>query len=657
MNSNLQNQYMSKLRAFSEILSIFIILISILFLIGWAFNIEILKTPGSDFSTIKSNTAFSFLLIGIIIWLLQEKRVNSRNILISRILSLIILLIGSFTLFEYISSINLGIDQILFSEPHDAFQTGALNRMSLVAVSSLLLISISLLTIDKEEKGNFHLFQLLIILVGLISFLVLLGYLYQTTIYPILNTTAPSLYGSVMLFIIFLAIIASRPNKGFMKILTSKGVAGVFARRIIPSIIIIPLILGWLRLLGEHMGLYDAEFGTAITIFFTILILAILVWLSIVSIDNIDVKRFQAEENIKRQAELINLTHDAIFVRNMDDEITFWNKGSEETYGWSRDEALGRVTHDLLQSEYPEPLDEIQEDVLNYGQWDGELTHKKRDGTSIMVLSRWSLQKDESGKPLGFLEINTDITKRKEAQEKLKELVEELKRSNYELQQFTYITSHDLQEPLRSIASFAQLLGRRYNGKIDSSADEYIDFIVDGAMRMKEMIQGLLEYSLVGKGENFQLTDVNETIDIVLSNLKRLIDENEAEITHERLPTVTADSRQLVQIFQNLIVNAVKFKKPETRPKIRISAYLDTKKKEYIFSVSDNGIGIEKQYSDKIFDIFKRLHTIDEYRGTGIGLAICKRIVEHHGGKIWVESKYGAGSTFYFTIPINPVNS
>ena len=210
-----------------------------------------------------------------------------------------------------------------------------------------------------------------------------------------------------------------------------------------------------------------------------------------------------------------------------------------------------------------------------------------------------------------------------------------------------------MQEPLRSIASFAQLLGRRYKGKIDSSADEYIDFIVDGAMRMKEMIQGLLEYSLVGKGENFQLVDVNETIDIVLSNLKRLIDENEAEITHERLPTVTADSRQLVQIFQNLIGNAVKFKKPETQPKIRISAYLDTKKNDYVFSVYDNGIGIEKQYTDIIFDIFKRLHTIDEYRGTGIGLAICKRIVEHHGGKIWVESEYGVGSTFYFTIPIN----
>ncbi len=651
MSSCPQNHYISKLQVFSEVLSIFIILISLLFIIGWVLDIGILKTPGSDFSTIKSNTAISFLLIGMTIWLLQEKRVNPRNLLIARILSLIVLLIGSFTLFEYISGIGLGIDQLIFREPGGAFQTGALNRMSLLAASSFLLIGISLLTIDKKEKGNFHIFQLLIILVGFISFLIVLGYFYQTTVYPISNTTVPSPYGSIMLIVIVFAILTSRPVKGFMEILTSNRIGGIFGRRIIPGIVIIPLFLGWVRLLGEKSGLYDAEFGTAITIFSTILILTILIWLSIVSIDKIDIMRLTAEENTKRQADLINLTHDAIFVRNMDDEITFWNKGSEENYGWSQEEALGKVTHKLLHAEYPKPLDGIQEDVLNYGQWDGELIHKKRDGTSIMVLSRWSLQKDENGKPLGFLEINTDITKRKEAQEKLKELVEELKRSNYELQQFTYITSHDLQEPLRSIASFAQLLERRYKSKIDNTADEYIDFIVDGAMRMKEMIQGLLEYSLVGKGENFQLTDVNETIDIVLSNLKRLIDENEAEITHERLPTVTADSRQLVQIFQNLIGNAIKFKKPEIQPKIYISAYLDARKNEYVFSVSDNGIGIEEQYSNKIFEIFKRLHTIDEYRGTGIGLAICKRIVESHGGKIWVESELGKGSTFYFTIP------
>ncbi len=429
MNSNPQNQYAFKLQTFSEVSSVFIILVGVLFLIGWAFDIGILKAPGSNFPTIKSNTAFSFILIGICIWLLQEKRLNQRNLMIARILSIIVLLIGLFTLSEYITGFNLGIDQILFIESGGAFQTGALNRMSLVAALSLLLVGISLLTIDKRDNRNFQLFQLLTVLVGLISFLIILGYLYQTAIYPLRNTTAPSPYVSAVLIIIALAIMASRPKRGFMEILMSNRIGSVFGRKIIPSIILIPLIIGWLRLLGEKAGFYDAEFGTAITIFSTIVLLIILVGLSIISIDKTDIKRIRAEENIKKQANLLNLTHDAIFVRNLDDEITFWNNGSEKTYGWNQREVLGRVTHELLQAEYPKPLDQIQEDVLNYGQWDGELKHKKRDGTPIIVLSRWSLQKDENGNPTGFLEINTDITKRKDVEEKLKKSVDELKPS------------------------------------------------------------------------------------------------------------------------------------------------------------------------------------------------------------------------------------
>lgn len=653
MNSNIQNQYNSKLETFSEVSSILIVLISILFLIGWAFDISILKTPGPNYSTIKSNTAFSFLLIGISIWLLQKKRINSRNILIARILSVIVLSIGSLTLFEYISGVNLGIDQIIFSEPRGAIQTVALNRMSIVAASSFLLIGISLLMIDMEKNRNFQVFQFFIILVGLISFLVVLGYFYQTTIYPVRNTTAPSPYGSIILIVITLTVLASRPDRGFMELLTSERVSGIFGRRVLPIIIIVPLILGWLRILGEQIGLYDAAFGTAIAIFFTILIMIILIWSSILSIDRIDLRRMMAEENIRRQAELLNLTRDAIFVRNLENKITFWNKGSEETYGWNENEVLGKVIYELLQAEYPKPLEDIQADVLSYGQWNGELKHKKRDGTPIIVLSRWSLQKDENGNPIGFLEINTDITKRKNAEKKLKKLVGELKRSNYELQQFTFITSHDLQEPLRSIASFSQLLEMRYKNKLDKEADEYIKFVVDAAVRMKEMIQGLFDYSHIGtQKEKCEPLNVEDVLKQVLSHLNTLIEENNAYITYDSLPLIIADKEQIAKLFQNLIENAIKFKKPDASPKIHISAYLDEEKGEYIFSVADNGIGLESQYSDKIFEIFKRLHTIDEYRGTGIGLAICKRIVERHGGRIWVESSLGNGAIFYFTIPV-----
>jgi|GEM_PF-803633 len=236
-------------------------------------------------------------------------------------------------------------------------------------------------------------------------------------------------------------------------------------------------------------------------------------------------------------------------------------------------------------------------------------------------------------------------------EEKMKKLITELKRSNDELQQFAYITSHDLQEPLRTIASFTQLLERRYRNKLDEDADEFIDYIVKASIRMKQMILDLLEYSRVARLEKkCEPLNVEDVLVNVLDNLNLLIKENNAEITYESLPAIMADSGQLFRVFQNLIENAIKFKKEDENPKIHISAYIDKENNEYVFSVADNGIGIEDQYFDRIFTIFQRLHTVEVYGGTGIGLSISKRIIESHGGRMWVESEPGVGSTFYFTI-------
>ena len=259
---------------------------------------------------------------------------------------------------------------------------------------------------------------------------------------------------------------------------------------------------------------------------------------------------------------------------------------------------------------------------------------------------------DENGETNTVLSVSHDITELKRTENQLKETITELERSNEELQSFAYITSHDLQEPLRNIASFAQLLQGRYKGKLDEDADEFLNFMVEGAIRMKNMIQGLLEYSRIDKTDTgFKETNMNLKVEKAIENLQSIINESSAEITHDNLPAVVANPNQMIRIFQNLISNAIKFRKPQYPPKIHISC--KKKKDEYIFSVSDNGIGIEKQYIDRIFEVFKRLHTMDEYEGTGIGLAIVKRIIEHHGGKIWVESELGKGSTFYFTLPIS----
>ncbi|MGZ7068487.1 MAG: sensor histidine kinase, partial [Methanobacterium sp.] len=269
----------------------------------------------------------------------------------------------------------------------------------------------------------------------------------------------------------------------------------------------------------------------------------------------------------------------------------------------------------------------------------------------------------------GSVVVGRDITKIKKAEKALKdahdtleeqvkertselsEAIKSLERSNTELQQFAYAASHDLQEPLRTIASFTQLLKRRYKGQLDSDADEFMDYTVDAARRMQNLIKGLLRYSRVTSGgEEFKLINTNEIVKEVIDDFKLSIRENEAVITCDKLPDVCADERLFTQVFQNLIGNAIKYRKPEESPMIHISARREGH--DYIFGVSDNGIGIDPQYFDRIFMIFQRLHTRETYEGTGIGLAIVKKIVDRHGGHIWVESEYGKGSKFYFTIPI-----
>jgi PAS domain S-box-containing protein len=247
--------------------------------------------------------------------------------------------------------------------------------------------------------------------------------------------------------------------------------------------------------------------------------------------------------------------------------------------------------------------------------------------------------------------LKVEVAERVEAQRRLGELVAELERSNRELEQFAYVASHDLQEPLRMIASYVQLLQRRYAGKLDEDATEFIGYAVDGASRMKQLINDMLAFSRVGsRAKPFRLTDLNRVLELVLANLQAAIKDTGASVVVEPLPELKVDELQIAQLFQNLISNALKFRKPGTPPEVRVSA---EKQGEYWqFNVRDNGIGIDPKYCNKIFVIFQRLHAKTEYEGTGIGLAVCKKIVDRHGGRIWVESEPGNGSAFKFTLPV-----
>jgi len=292
-----------------------------------------------------------------------------------------------------------------------------------------------------------------------------------------------------------------------------------------------------------------------------------------------------------------------------------------------------------------------------------------RDREVIWVRDEATLVRDDEGRPMFWQGVMFDITEQKRYEEKLAALVEELRRSNVELEQFAYVASHDLQEPLRMVASYTQLLARRYEGKLDAEADEFIGYAVDGANRMQKLINDLLTYSRVGtRGRELVPTDSGAAFEAACANLRKAIEEAEAEVvlsSSEELPVVRGDHTQLVQLFQNLIANAIKFSREGKPVRVEVgssplgrgssggsssSSGGTSKEGEYLFWVKDNGIGIEERYRERIFRIFQRLHGKEEYGGTGIGLAVCKKIVERHGGRIWVDSEVGEGTTFHFTL-------
>jgi PAS domain S-box-containing protein len=353
------------------------------------------------------------------------------------------------------------------------------------------------------------------------------------------------------------------------------------------------------------------------------------------------------EENFKAVTENAN---DAIIVTLGNGLHVFANRRASEITGYSFKEiaAIG-----LKGYAHPDELPKLNErikkrlageDVPN--QYETVIINKQGKAVPIEITAAKSLWQ---GQPSDIVIIR-DITERKQSQETLKKSLIDLERSNEELEQFAYVASHDLQEPLRMVSSYTQLIERRYKDKLDQDANDFINFAVDGANRMQRLINDLLDYSRVTtRGKKFESVDINSIIGQVFIYLQHRIEETHAIISQDDLPIIDADEIQIQRLFQNLIDNAIKFRGKEI-PIVNISAYRESN--FYVFTVSDNGLGIDQQYSDKIFQIFQRLNTSREYPGTGIGLAICKRIVERHGGKIWFESEMGKGTTFFFTIQI-----
>jgi PAS domain S-box-containing protein len=364
----------------------------------------------------------------------------------------------------------------------------------------------------------------------------------------------------------------------------------------------------------------------------------------------------QELERLRRLSQLIlRWAGEGIFGVDLAGRITFANPAAAMMLGYEPEELVGRDAHSLLQHSRedgtPHPANQS---LIRASFEDNDVYHVsdelfwRRDGASVPV-EYTATPLREDGTVVGAVVVFKDITERKLAEKDLRNTLEELARSNRELEMFAYVVSHDLQEPLRMVQSYVQLLARHCADRLDEDAAEFIDFAIDGTERMQRMIADLLEYSRVGsRGGEFEQVDLNRVLDEALANLAVSISETGASIERDELPSLTVDRGQTVQLLQNLIGNAIKFS-GDAPPEVRVWA--EPRNGSWVIAIEDNGIGIPEQQRERIFAIFQRLHGQDAYPGTGIGLAICKKIAERHGGTIRVESAPGEGSTFYVSLP------
>jgi len=358
-----------------------------------------------------------------------------------------------------------------------------------------------------------------------------------------------------------------------------------------------------------------------------------------------------------QQASLLDLTHDTIFVRDLNGVITYWNRGAQEFYGWTQQEAIGKRPAELLHTVFPKPFEEIWQELLQTDRWEGELRHSKADGAQVIVASRWSLQRDPERRPVAILETGNDITARKSWEEEMQALNQELAKrstaleaSNKELEAFAYSISHDLRAPLRHTAGFAELLSKSAAASLDEKSQRYLKMILEAAKRMGSLIDDLLAFSRISRAEaHYSNLSLQQLVQEAMAEVGQDVKERKIVWKIDPLPEWYGDRSMLRLALVNLISNAVKFSRTRPQAKIEIGCS-EHKHDQVVLFVRDNGVGFDMRYSNKLFGVFQRLHPQEAFEGTGIGLATVQRIVHRHGGRVWAEGTVGGGATFYFSL-------
>jgi PAS domain S-box-containing protein len=624
-----------------------VVALGVLVLGGWAFDVAALKSVLPGFAQMKANTALCCVLAGVALWLIAGAYVDGARgqlaRLASRITAALVVLIGAITLGEYALDWNAGIDELLVRDDPGAPLTSNPGRMAPNTALGFMLIGGALLLSAWQPRRGVRPAQWFALMVAAISATALIGYLYSaTTLYRVASFTGMSVHTAIALLLLGIGVVGTQADSDLVRVVRAKGPGGRLIRMMFPALVFVPLLLAWLRVQAERAGYIGPDAGEALMMAALIVVLTSMLYFAAVHAERMESGRSHAEE-LFRSA--VDGSPNGMLMVDPEGSIVLVNRQLEAISGYRPDELVGRRVEMLLPTRHRQGHEALRRGFLVDPQArrmgaGRDLRARRKDGTEIPVeVGLNPVQRDTGTFVLASI---IDITERKQVEE-------ELRRSNEELESFAYVASHDLQEPLRMVGNYVQLLDRRYRGKLDDDADDFIGFAVDGAHRAQQLIQELLGYSRVGThGGELVPVDANAILARALDSLRLAIDESGVDVTAETLPPVCGDAAQLERVFMNLIANAIKFRRGDA-PAVHISA--TRRDGEWEFIIRDNGIGIEAQYFERVFVIFQRLHARDEYPGTGMGLAITKKIIERHGGRIRVESVPGSGTTIHFTLP------
>lgn len=633
----------------ARILSLLVFFLAFSVIIGWFLDIPVLKSIMPNYISMKLNTAICFIVMSTSLFL--ETFIKKRKITI--FLNISVALLCVFTYSQEVFDYDLGIDQlIIVDEDAVSDKSPFPGRMSPITAILFTILAVGL-TLQRYSRKFLLIIQYAFNFVTIMSIIALIGYLYNAPeFYTLSFLTSMAVHTSFGFFLLSIAVSLLKPHLGVVGVLTGNRVGNIMARQLFSQICIVIFFFTYIRYLSHKHQVVDTEFGTALLTISFLLVSLIIIWEATEKLNRKDDKKRLAEEHFRL---VVESAPNAFIMSDSSGIIQLVNEQAEKMFGYDRDEFIGQkieliVPNSLKSTHHNNRNSYHKAPSSRYFGEGSELYATRSDKTEFPVeIGLTPIRTENDTMVLASI---IDITERKKQESIINQQMIELKIKNQEMEQFNYIASHDLQEPLRTLSNYIVLLEEDYPEQIDDEIKIHLKTMDNAISRMKLLVRSILDFGRLGRDKKLAYINSKTIVDNVITDLGSLIDCTSATIIIDTdLPEFYGYEIELRQLFQNLINNALKFRKKDITAKINIGSVKPKDKKEtYEFYIKDNGIGIDSRYNNRIFEIFKRLNKESEFAGDGVGLANCKKIAEMHGGKIWVESTLGVGSTFKFTI-------